>query len=71
MFDLGDKVRVTERAKNDTYDNAWWTKKNLIIDYVEKDHDLSEEGQGLYSFVTVDGEDVPCSLYDYELEIIE
>ena len=53
-----------------TYDNAWWTEKDLIIDYVEKDHDLSEEGQGLYSFVTVDGEEVPCSLYDYELEFI-
>lgn len=71
MFNLKDKVRVTERAKKDTYNNDWWTEKDLIIDHVDKEHDLSEEGQGLYSFVTVDGEEVPCSLYDYELELVE
>lgn len=71
MYNLKDKVKVTERAKKNTYNNDWWTEKELIIDHVEKEHDLSDEGQGLYSFVTVDGEEVPCSLYDYELELIE
>lgn len=71
MLYLNDKVRVTIEAREDTYDNAWWTKKDLIIDYIERDTDLKNDNQSLYSFVTVDGEEVPCSLYDYELELVE
>lgn len=71
MYNLKDKVKVTEIAKKDTYENAWWTEKDLIIDNIDKNSDLAEEGQYLYSFITVDGEEVPCSLYDYELELIE
>lgn len=71
MYNLNDKVKVTEEARKNTYDNEWWTEKVLIIDHIDTNHDLSEEGQGLYSFVTIDGEDVPCSLYDYELELVE
>ena len=71
MLYLNDKVRVTKEAREDTYDNAWWTEKDLIIDYIERDTDLKNDNQSLYSFVTVDGEDVPCSLYDYELELVE
>lgn len=71
MFNLNDKVKVTEIAKKNTYNNEWWTDKVLIIDRVDTEHDLKDEGQGLYSFVTEDGEDVPYSLYDYELELVE
>lgn len=71
MLYLNDKVRVTKEAKEDTYDNAWWTEKDLIIDYIERDTDLKNDNQSLYSFVTVDEEEVPCSLYDYELELVE
>ena len=71
MLHLNDKVRVTKEAKENTYGNEWWTGKNLVIDYIERDTDLKNDNQSLYSFVTVDGEDVPCSLYDYELELVE
>lgn len=70
MFNLNDKVKVTEEAKKDTYKNAWWTKKELIITHIDYTDHLIVEGQRLYSFITVDGEEVPNSLYDYELDYI-
>lgn len=71
MLYVNDKVKVTKEAREDTYDKAWWTDKELIITDVTKDDTVTEYDETLYNFITVDGEDVPCSLYEYELELVE
>lgn len=70
MFYINDIVKVTKEAKEDTYENAWWTNINLKIDHIDKSMGEGEENT-LYSFEDVEGKEVPNSLYAYELELVE
>lgn len=73
-FKKGDRVRVSGDNDNENYDS--FRNKVLIVTDVttiNDNHPAFDSGmgsEGLYSFVTEDGEDVPFSLYDYELESI-
>lgn len=71
MLSINDKVKLTKQAKEETYENAWWTEKELIITDVHKSETVTEDDETMYSFNTVDGEEVPNSLYEYELEVVE
>jgi len=68
-FKLNSKVRVN--SDNENYDS--FRDKILIVTYVAKnvnDHpgyDKSVSPDYLYDLKTIDGQPVPCSLYDYEL----
>lgn len=69
---LGRKVQVI--SDNDNYDS--FRNKTLIVTHVAystKEHpgyDSGLNGEALCDFKTVDGEDVPCSLYEYEFKTI-
>lgn len=67
-FKVGDIVMVSPDNDNDGYDS--FRGKKLRITHVEDDesfYDEAMEDQGLYSFETLDGEEIGSSLYDYEL----
>lgn len=70
-FKLNQRVKVSPENDNDNYDS--FRDEVLIITHVAKnteDHRFYDESlspEYLYSFKTVSGKDVPCSLYDYEL----
>ncbi len=68
-FKLNQKVRVN--SDNDCYDS--FRNEVLIVSNVAKnreDHPGYDEGTSpeyLYDLKRENGEDIPCSLYDYEL----
>lgn len=70
-FRLNQRVRVSPENDNDNY--ASFRDNVLIITHVAKDktdhpgYDESVSPEYLYDLKTESGEDVPCSLYDYEL----
>jgi len=70
-FKLGQKVKVNPSNDNDNYDT--FRNKVLIISNVAKnidDHPGYDECVSpdyLYDLETKDGEQINCSLYDYEL----
>lgn len=70
-FKLNQKVKVSPENDNENYDS--FRDKILIITNVaknEQDHpgyDNSVYPDYLYDLKTKDGEEVNCSLYDYEL----
>lgn len=70
-FEFGDLVRISPSNDNDSYDE--FREKDLVVTNVannSQDHpgyDSSMEGESLYDLETKDGEEVPFSLYDYEL----
>jgi hypothetical protein len=72
----GDKVVLTIDAK-ETYEEFTWADKILVITKSarsSKEHpgyDSSMQGMPLHDLKTIDGEDVNCSLYSYELELAE
>lgn len=72
-YNIGDIVRIAEHNDNDNYDK--FRNKKLIITHkvTRKDnHPLFDESlpeQALYSFEGEDGENIPFSLYDYEIEL--
>lgn len=72
MLNVGDKVMII--SDNDNY--VEYVGKELEIveaSYSIEDHqgyDESMEGMGLYDLVDEDGEDVPFSLYEYELCVV-
>ena len=72
MFKIGDLVKISEYSDNENYDE--FRDQTLVIIKIstsEYDHpgfDAGMAGQGLYDLETLDGEEVPFSLYDYELE---
>jgi hypothetical protein len=75
MRRLGSKVRVASDNDNENYDS--FRNEVLVITYIAKnrnEHPGYDEGMGgerLYDLkVKRTGEDVGCSLYDYELEDI-
>ena len=69
-FSVGDIVRINPEIDNQNYND--FKNKDLVIINVatsEKDHPGYDTsiGGGLYDLETSDGQDVPFSLYDYEL----
>ena len=70
MYKIGDKVRIT--SDNDNYSE--YLDQDLIITHIamnENEHtgyDNSMGGEQLLDLQTIDGEDVPFSLYEYEVE---
>ena len=70
---IGDKVKVSSYNDNENYDD--FRNKVLIITHVttSTDNDIrysKEMGGSLYDFEDEDGNEIPCALYDYELERI-
>ena len=71
-FKIGDKVKVSSYNDNENYDD--FRDKVLIITHVAtstKDHPGYDEGvspDALYDFKDENGNNIPLSLYDYELE---
>jgi len=74
MFKIGDKVKVSKSNDNESYNDF----KNKVLKVVHiarntKEHrfyDESMEGMQLLSFVDTKGNEIPYSLYEYELECI-
>ncbi len=70
-FKVGSKVKVSTDNDNENYDS--FRDKVLIVTHVSKDesdhkgYDSSVSPNYLYDLKTIDGEEVNCSLYDYEL----
>ena len=69
---LGKKVKVI--SDNDSYDE--FRDKVLTITHVARNikehpgYDDSIIGEALCDFKDQDGNDIPCSLYEYEFELI-
>ena len=69
---LGRKAKVI--SDNDCYDS--FRKKTLIITHVAystKDHpgyDACLQGEALCDFKDLNGNDIPCSLYEYEFQLL-
>jgi len=69
---IGKKAKVI--SDNDCYDS--FRNEVLIITHVaysSADHpgyDSGMQGEALCDFKTKSGKDVPCSLYEYEFELI-
>ena len=73
-FKLNDIVRVSKENDNKNYNN-FRGKILVVVDIVKSSaespaFDEGMKGQYLYSFKDLKGKDIPCSLYDYELERI-
>ncbi len=72
MYEIGNKVKVSSYNDNENYND--FRNKVLIITHVTtsaQEHQAFDEGlrgQGLYDFKDEDGNEIPYSLYDYELE---
>jgi len=70
-FKLNQRVRVNPSNDNDNYDK--FRNEVLIITHVAKNrsehsgYDESVSPEYLYDLETESGEEIPCSLYDYEL----
>lgn len=70
-YKVGSLVKVSPHNDNENYDS--FKNEVLRVTYVStsiKEHpgyDSSMSGEGLYDLKTESGEDVPFSLYDYEL----
>jgi len=68
-YELNDKVKVNSNNDNENYDS--FRSEVLIITHADnKGRGYDEElyPQGLYCFITENGDEINCSLYDYELE---
>ena len=69
MCKIGDKVKVSCENDNDNYNE--FRGKTLIITDIEVGglgYDMSVYPQKLMCFETIDGEEIPFSLYEYEIE---
>jgi len=64
MYKVGDKVKVSSENDNDSYDE--FREKTLVITDVA--YDMAVYPQKLMCFETIDGEEIPFSLYEYEIE---
>ena len=70
-FKIGDKVRISPSNDNENYEG--FKNKILIVTHVAKNqqehpgYDFGVSPDYLYDLETIKGEDVNCSLYDYEL----
>jgi len=74
MYNLKDKVKVSPENDNESYDS--FRDEILIITHIAVNteehpgYDEAMEGMQLMDFETEAGDDVPCSLYEYEIESI-
>jgi len=61
----GDKVILTDSAKQETYNEMIWCNDIMVITDVEKD----SEGLGdIYSFDSLSSDnEITCSMYKHEL----
>jgi hypothetical protein len=68
---IGDKCKVGPENDNENYNS--FRDKILIVTYIAKNkdehpgYDTSVYPQKLYDLKTLKGEQIGCSLYDYEL----
>jgi len=72
MFKIGDKVKIASDNDNESY-KEFKGKTLIIFDIAtnENEHvgyDDSMEGMPLYDFIDENGEYLPFSLYEYEIE---
>ena len=68
---IGKKVKVSRYNDNENYDQ--FRNKTLIITHAERDgvgYDNSVYPQLLCSFKDLQGNEIPYSLYEYEIEIL-
>ena len=68
MYSVGKKVMVSDLNDNESYDE--FRDKVLIITHSSNKgytYDETMYPQMLMSFKTEDGEEVSCSLYEYEV----
>jgi hypothetical protein len=71
-FDIGSWVKIASDSDNENYND--FRGLTLVVMHVtrnSKEHMAYDEGmspQGLYDLETLDGKEVPFSLYDCELE---
>ena len=71
-YKIGQKVKISSENDNENYNE--FRNQVLIIESIstnENDHpryDESMEGEQLIDLKTLSGEDVPFSLYEYEIE---
>ena len=71
MYKIGQKVKVSSENDNASYDP--FRDKVLIITHAETEgrgYDNSMHPEKLMCFETEEGEDVPFSLYEYEIEAV-
>ena len=71
MYKVGQKVKVSNKNDNDNYDS--FRDKVLIITHAEvggSGYDNSMYPEKLMCFKTEDGEEVPFSLYEYEVKAV-
>lgn len=71
MYKVGQKVKVSSENDNDNYDS--FRDKVLIITHAEVGGLGYDDGmypEKLMCFETEDGEEVPFSLYEYEVEAV-
>ena len=69
MYKIGSRVMVSSENDNENYNS--FRDKVLIVTHAEVGglgYDSSVYPQQLMCFETVDGDDVPFSLYEYEVE---
>lgn len=69
MYKTGDKVMISISNDNDNYDD--YRGKILIITELEvggRGYDSTMYPQALIDLETIEGEEVPFSLYEYEIE---
>lgn len=68
-YKVGQRVKVSSNNDNENYDS--FRDKVLIITHAEiggRGYDQALYPQQLISFETIDGKEIPFSLYDYEIE---
>lgn len=71
MYKVGQTVKVSSENDNDNYDS--FRDKVLIITHAEiggMGYDIGMHPEQLMCFETEDGEEVPFSLYEYEVEAV-
>lgn len=71
MYNVGQKVKVSSTNDNECYDS--FRNEVLIITHSEVGglgYDSGMYPQKLMCFKTLKGDEVPCSLYEYEVERI-
>ena len=71
MYQVGQKVKISSSNDNENYD-SFRGKVLIIVDsgVGGRGYDDSMYPQSLMSFETEEGEEVPFSLYEYEVESI-
>ena len=72
MFRIGERVRVASDNDNDCYDK--FRDETLKVTHRARNtqehpgYDESMQGMALYDLEDLNGNEIPCSLYEYELE---